>query len=164
MKPILKKLENQIEDKIQNIKQIDLNIKINLLNKCFNLLFLKKIFPTENGENQIFMDFERKFHEGFKKTKKNILNNLVFSIENNNNNKNNKILQKKLKKNIEIKLIKYKKNTIFNNFYIQCSFLLKYFIIDLYSMIFDNDYFSKNTPKKKNFRATTNKKHFVCST
>ena len=97
------------------------------------------------------MDFERKFHEGFKKTKKNILNNLVFSIENNNNNKNNKILQKKLKKNIEIKLIKYKKNTIFNNFYIQCSFLLKYFIIDLYSMIFDNDYFSKNTPKKKTF-------------
>ena len=151
LKPILKKLENQIEDKIQNIKQIDLNIKINLLNKCFNLLFLKKIFPTENGENQIFMDFERKFHEGFKKTKKNILNNLVFSIENNNNNKNNKILQKKLKKNIEIKLIKYKKNTIFNNFYIQCSFLLKYFIIDLYSMIFDNDYFSKNTPKKKTF-------------
>ena len=100
MKPILKKLENQIEDKIQNIKQIDLNIKINLLNKCFNLLFLKKIFPTENGENQIFMDFERKFHEGFKKTKKKILNNLFFSIENNNNNKNNKILQKKIKKNI----------------------------------------------------------------
>ena len=148
LKPFLKKLENQIEDKIQNVKEIDLNIKINLLNKCFNLLFLKKIFPTENGENQIFMDFERKFHEKFKKTKKNILNNLVFSID---NNKNNQKYQKKLKKNIDINLIKYKKNTIYNNFYIQCSFLLKYFIIDLFSMIFDNDYFSKNKPKKKTF-------------
>ena len=156
LKPILKKLEHQIEDKTQNIKQIDLNIKINLLNKCFNLLFLKKIFPTENGENQIFMDFERKFHEGFKKTKKTILNTLVFSTDNNNNDNNNNIsylnkLQKKLKKNVDINLIKYKKNTIYNNFFIQCSFLLKYFIIDLYSMIFDNDYFSKNTPKKKTF-------------
>jgi hypothetical protein len=174
LKPILQKLENQIETKLKNIKQIDLNNKINLLNKGINLLFLKKIFPTENGENQIFMDFERKFHEGFKRTKKTLINSLVFSYdlinynikndknekkneknENNNNYKYNRnninLLKKKFIKNSDINLTKYKKNTIYNNFFIQCSYLIKYFIIDLYSMIFDDDYFSKKTPKKKTF-------------